>query len=183
MKIFPRYYARRLYRTTSLEEILETLISWKTLVLRPGSPFLRQIASYFFPTGSSTPRFFKEVLGDEILRVVGREDMESIIDLAIVASYRRFNPRGGTGLVGWLSWTIPYECSKWVYWRGLHPVFGEEYYDVALEEFETYNWTKERIAILCNEAGLCKQSKYYWSGKAIYDNNIKSSAVCRNGKG
>lgn len=164
MKIFPKYYVRRLYIASSLEEIIKTLTPWKMAVLYPGSPFLRQIASYFFPEGSNTPRFFKQILGDEILRVMGAEDLGSVIDLAIVASYRRFNPKG-VDLITWLSWMIPYECSKWVYWRELHSVLLDEKVDVALNEFESRDWREDRIAILCDEVGLCKQSKYYYSGR------------------
>lgn len=126
------------------------------------SPFLRQVASYFFPTGSNTPRFFKQLLGDKILQATGIEDMKAILDLAIVSAYRRFKSKGGTDLITWLSWMIPYECSKWVSWREQGPVLQDEEISLDIEEFESRDIDEERISVLCDEVGLCKQSKYYW---------------------
>ena len=174
MRIFPRFYALRLYRTNQLEDILDILDSWVDEVLYENSPFLRQVASYHLrPTGrSSSPRIFKRILANEILRLTEPEDLKAIVKLAIVVSYRNYKPsKGNVSLVNWLSWRIPYEVSKWVTWREAHPVepFEEAFLPPEIDEFERTFEIERQIVILSKDLGLEKQIKYYYLQKVKED--------------
>ena len=144
---------------------------WADEVIYPGSPLLRQIAAYRLKKigGAKAPRFFKQLLGDEILRVMGKADLKASLLLGVVVAYRRFEPEKGTmTLINWLSWVAPYEASKHIYWRQFHPVepFDEEYIPAGLEEFESLNVIDHRIGILADDLGLDRQKKLYYSLKA-----------------
>ena len=170
MKIFKRFYVRRLYRTNKLEEILDILDLWIEEVLYENSPFLRQVASYHLrPLGSSSaPRFFKRILAGEILRLNEEEDLRSSVLLSIIISFRKYNPaKGNVSLVTWLSWNIPYELSKLVTWRIVHPVgpFEEYFFSPEIKEFEEVCGIERQIDILSIDLGLERQSKYYYLQK------------------
>lgn len=170
MRIFKRYYARRLYRTNKLSDILDILEDWPGGVLYEGSPFLRQVASYYlnFYGGSYAPRFFKTIIADEILRLNEKEDLIGYLKLAIILSYRNYKPsKGNVSLVTWLSWRIPYELSKLVTWKVTHPIgpFDESFIPAEIERFEETFETERQVAILSEDLGLEKQSKYYYLQK------------------
>lgn len=171
MRIFRRFYVLRLYRAFKLEDILDILENWVAEVLCEDSPFLRQVASYHLRQHGSSyaPRFFKTVLANEILRLTELEDLKSSLKLAIIISYRNYNPsKGNVSLVDWLSWKIPYEMSKLVTWRVAHTVepFEEAFLPVEIERFERTSETERQIAILSEDLGLDKQTKYYYLRKA-----------------
>lgn len=170
MKIFSRYYVLRLYRTNKLVEILEILEPWISEVLYKNSPFLRQVASYHLRVfGSSySPRFFKNIIANEILRLTEQEDLYSIIRLAIIICYRNYDPsKGNVSLVTWLAWRIPYEVSKLVTWRVTHLIspFIEEFLPTEIEEFERTFELERQIGIISKDLELDKRSKHYYLRK------------------
>jgi hypothetical protein len=145
---------------------------WAEEVIYLGSPLLRQIASYSLRRlgGALAPRLFKQLLGDEMLRVMGKPDFKASLLLGVVVAYRRFEPeKGNMTLINWLSWVAPYETSKHVYWRELHPIepFEEAYFLPELEEFEASSVIDRKIDILAEDLGLDKQRKLYYSLKAL----------------
>ena len=170
MKIFPKAYARQLYHATHLAEIIAILDPWIDEVVYPKSPFLRQIASYFLrPFGrSSAPRFFKNLVGDEILRLNDFEDLRSSIHLAIIKSYRDYKPYlSDQSLVTWMSWKIPYEVSKLVTWQVTHPIgpFEESFFPPEILDFENTFEFERQVDIISKDLKLEKQSKYYYLQK------------------
>lgn len=170
MKVFRRHYVLSLYRTNKLEEILDILEPWISEVLHSDSPFLRQVASYHLrPLGSSSaPRFFKSILAGEIIRLNETEDLKAALRLSIIISYRDYNPsKGNVSLVTWLAWRIPYELSKLVTWRVVHPItpFEESFLPSEIEEFERTFEVKRQIGILSKDLDLDKQSKHYYLKK------------------
>jgi hypothetical protein len=171
MKIFRKFYVRRLYRVYKLEDILEVLKPWVKEVLYENSPFLRQVASYRLRDqgGSSCPRIFKTILGNEIFRLMEIEDLEASLRVAIVVSYREYNPaKGNVSLVNWLSWRIPYELSKLVTWKVTHPIgpFDEAFSPAEIDIFERTFELERQIVILSKDLQIDKQAKYYYLKKA-----------------
>lgn len=179
MKIFSKFYARRLYRSYKLEEILTILDPWIDEVLYFGSPFLRQIASYHLRLlgGSSSPRFFKTVLGNEILRLTGLKDLKAFTFLSIIEAFRIYNPsKGNVNLVTWLAWRVPYELSKLVTWKVTHPIgpFEEAFLPPDIEDFERTFTIERQVDILSKDLKLEKQTKYYYLEKV----KEKNAAYC-----
>jgi hypothetical protein len=170
MKIFSKFYVRRLYRTRTLNEVLSVLDSWIDEVLYRDSPFLQQIASHFLRKyGSSyAPRFFKRVLGNEILRLNHYDDLRSCVILAIIESYRDYNPaKGNITLVNWLSWRIPYEVHKLVTLtetKIIVPV-DIEFKDPMIERMEDSDYINHQIDIVCSDLCLGKQVRYSYKQK------------------
>lgn len=167
MKIFPRFYVRRLYRVYKLSDVLRVLDPWIDDVLYPESPFLRQVASYLLRRqgGSRAPRFFKTVLAGEIWRLNEYEDLRASVQLAIVEAHRKYNPsKGKVDLVNWLSWNVPYEISKFIVWRIVAPIgpFSEAYTPSEIPLFEGISATERKIGILSEDLGLDRQTKYYY---------------------
>ena len=164
VKIFKKFYARRLYRACGLESILDILDPWVDDVLFEVSPFLRQVASYHLrPFGSSSaPRFFKTVIAHEILRLNEPEDLRAAVKLAVIICYRGYRPsKGNVDLVTWLSWRIPYELSKLVAWRKAHPIepFEECFLPLEIEQFDRTLEVERQIGILSEDLGLGSQTK------------------------
>jgi hypothetical protein len=179
MKIFPRKFVRQLYRTNNLEEILSILSPWITLVAKPQSPFMRQVASYLLRKqgGSYAPRFFKEIVASEIIRLTESEDLTSILNLSIIESFAEFRPGKGTDLVNWLSWKIPYHCSKLVTYRAIHSIEPCERSAIPknLTEFEGIEATKRKVAIICSDLGLKRQNRYYYLKELRNESDAKDS--------
>ena len=173
MRIFPRYYARRLYRVSKLDNLIELLQPWIDEVLYYDSPFLRQVASYLLRRhgGSYAPRIFKRVISGEILRLNTLEDLRGVVNLAIVEAFRKHDPHGGTDLPNWLSWYVPYEVSKLVTWRVFKPLepFSEAVFSIELAEFENFDSSVSEIAIISSDLGLDRQKKYYYLNKMEKD--------------
>jgi hypothetical protein len=170
VKIFEKFYVRRLYRAKTLNEILNILDPWINEVLYINSPFLRQVASYHLRKfGSSyAPKIFKNTIGNEILRLNDFEDLRSCIILSIIESYRAYNSmKGNVNLINWLSWKIPYEVSKLVTWRVTHNIypFNEEFNDPLINTFEDQNRIEYQINLLCSDLNLDSQTKYYYLRK------------------
>jgi len=170
MKIFSRYYTRRLYWSFCLLDILDALTPWVKEILYEGSPFLRQVATYYLrPFGSSyAPRFFKTIIAGEILRLNEMEDLHASLFLSIIEAHSRYDPdKGNTDLVNWLSWTIPYEFSKLVTWRVTHPItpFEEAVEDPQRVEFESVFEKERQVVIMVDDLGLSRQLKYYYLNK------------------
>jgi hypothetical protein len=175
LRIFHKAYARQLYHASHLAEVIAILDPWIDEILYPGSPFLRQVASYFLrPYGrSSSPRFFKNLVGSEILRLNELEDLKSSINLAIVISYRDYKPYySDQSRVTWMSWRIPYEVSKLVTWRVVHPIepCEECFLPLEIEEFNRVFEIKRQIGIISKDLCLEKQYKYYYLQK-VKDKN------------
>jgi hypothetical protein len=159
LKIFRKYYVRYLYTLNKLDDIIELLIPWIDEVLYKDSPFLLEVASYRLRKYgcSYAPKIFKTVIANEILRLNELEDLRSMVLLAIVISYRRYNPaKGKVDLTNWLSWTIPYELSKLVTWKITHPIEPAEveYIHPEMEEFEKNIEIENQISILCKELNI-----------------------------
>lgn len=172
MKIFPKRYFLKLYYSKDLNEILSILDSWIDLVTKPNSPFLRQIASYHLRLyGSSyAPRIFKRVIADEMLRLNEKEDIRATINLAIIESYREFDPKKGTDLITWLSWRIPFHCSEWLTYQVTHPIepFDESVLSPEIIKFEELLHSGEKVAIISQDLELSRFTKhYYLKGKNI----------------
>jgi len=170
VKIFRRYYVLSLYRTNKLEEILDILEPWINEVLCIDSPFLRQVASYHLRPfeNSASPKFFKNILANEIVRLNEIEDLKAAIRLSIVISYRDYNPsKGNVSLVNWLAWRIPYELSKLVTWRVVHSIspFSEDFLPSEVEDFERTFEVERQIGILSKDLELNKQSMHYYLRK------------------
>ena len=171
MKIFPKFYTRRLYRVNKLEDILKILEPWIDKVLYKESPFLRQVASYHLRQfgSSSAPRLFKSIVAGEIYRLNEEEDLKASLRAAIVIAYRKYNPaKGNVSLVNWLSWKIPYEMSKWVTWKVTHPIepFIEDFLPAEIIRFERTLEKERQIGILSEDLNLEKQVKQYYLRKA-----------------
>ncbi len=170
MKIFPKCYARELYHSVHLAEVTAILDPWIDEVLYSKSPFLRQVASYYLRVygSSSAPRFFKNLIGDEILRLNEPEDLKASIHAAIIIAYREFKPYiTDQSMVTWLSWRIPYEVSKLVTWRVIHPIgpFDECFLPPEIDEFERTFEVERQIGIISKDLGLERQSKSFYLQK------------------
>jgi len=170
MKIFPKYYVRRLYRTNKLEEITKILLPWVDETLYQDSPFLLHSASYKLKRmgGVVAPKLFKKIVSDEILRLNELEDLKASLCLAIIESYRSYKPsKGKVDLVNWLSWNIPYQFSKLVTWRITHPIEPFEEASDTPENIllDPFSGNDYKIAIICEDLGLSKQVKYYYLNK------------------
>ena len=160
MKIFPKKYFRELCQSKSLEESLTILQAWIVLVLVPNSPFLRQVSTYHLREfGSSyAPRFFKKIVSQEILRLYESEDLKSLLTLAIIESYREFDPDRGLSRLNFMSWRIPYLFARQIKIRKTHLIepFEEAYYPDDYKIIEETDWGKFHFDIIYKEAKVSR---------------------------
>jgi len=166
VKIFQKYYVRRLYRATSLDDITKILLPWAKDVARPDSPFMLQVSGHLLKSvgGVLAPHILKRLMAHEICRVMFRKDLEASIMLSLIETYRRHDMTKGVDIVNWLSWITPYECSKLVYWRDIHPSDWQDTPELDIESTIDSS-VSVRIQLLCDILGLSKQLRYYYRRK------------------
>jgi hypothetical protein len=152
VRIFPKYYARRIYFARNLEKIIEELNPWIDEVISGPTPFLQRVSGYILKNQGHgcAPDIYKKVVSTEIIRLTGHKDLKAIVFLAIVESYRKYDPsKGRCDIVTWLAWQIPYIVSKWVTWKVTHPIEPViESVDPAEPEFNTLD---RHIGIISKE--------------------------------
>jgi len=151
-----------LYNSVSLTEVIGILIPWLDEVIYPGSPLLRQIASYHLRRlgGSLCPRSIKGFVGDSLLKGYGEKDIKATLQLAIAEAYIEYDwGISTTKLSNWLSWRIPYIASKY-----LRPHFGEIIvdgsYEIDLPDMERFI-----VESTCDFLSLERQKKKYYIDK------------------
>ena len=138
LRIFPKYYYRRLYGVSDLEEIVEILLPWTSWVLKMDHRFLMRVAG--FGLGDlSKPAWQKRIWVKELLRVNDFEDLQQSLLEAIVVTYHKFDlDKAHATVREWLAWRLAPEFAKLVSPLERKPVepFDLYYEDPLLAEFE-----------------------------------------------
>lgn len=166
MKIFHWKYVRPLQEASSLLEIVAILSPWIDEVVYPGSPFLRQVVSFSLQKfgGSTAPRSLKEYMAEILLSLNSKEDIRSAIFLSIVEAYRVYEYNRGTDLVSFLSWRVPYYCSKYLL---IFPTAGNIEREVVdtISSFEELTLQEALFEASLSSFSIAKQKKRYYSAK------------------
>lgn len=162
MKIFHRRFARLIYISENLEELLINLRPWINIVNRPDSPFMLQVASYFLRKqgSSAAPKFFKQIVASEIFRIIGKEDIECTILLAIIDAHKHFLYGKGTDIVNWLSWRVPYITSKYV--RCIEVNSIEPFEEAYEEDYSRLDYKNRQLDIIARELRMSGSHKEYY---------------------
>jgi hypothetical protein len=148
MKIFPKRFVRQLHHAKSLDDVIKILVPWTDKVVYDGSVVLKRVAYYVYSRrGITSPtKFLLTVMAEEIYRVTGLEDLKQILLLSVTICYRKYNPlRGNCDLINYLSWMVPYEASKLISWKAIHPIGPES---LLIEPIEPEFFSIEDESIL-----------------------------------
>jgi hypothetical protein len=128
------------------------------------SPVVKQVASRLLRHvgGGTVPRVIRDLLASEIIRVYGLEDFKAALLLGCAEACMKFIPGKGSDIPNWLSWNVPNETAKWVYWRELHSLDTDVLTympDLNLNSYE------DQIGIIATELNLSRQLRSYYVSK------------------
>jgi hypothetical protein len=168
LRIFPWRYVSLLRKSLSLLEVVIILSPWIDDVVYPGSPFLRQIASFTLRRfgGSSAPRVLKELIGGYILQLNSPEDIRAAVLLSIVEAYRAWDRSVGTDLASFLAWRVPLYCSRHLLLFPTAANIQREEED-PLSLFEGVSTTRRLFEEAARACSVAKQKKRYYSDKML----------------
>jgi hypothetical protein len=150
LKLFPYRYATRLNHSENDPiRVAKALLQWAEAITYPDSPIFPVIVSHLLTTNdySSCPYIIRRILARELFKVNSREDLVAALVAGGWAAYKRWDPKKGKAqsFVTWLSWTIPFETCKFLYWRAIK----ED--DTLLQEENTVESRDDIIDLTLNE--------------------------------
>lgn len=162
LRVFSKYYVRRIYRDKTLPQLLSTLDSWVDKSLQTRSKLLLQTTGYIlWPVGGVfAPFSLRDIVIKEILRLNDYEDLRSSLILSIIEAYREFIPDHGTDIVNWLARRVPYLFSKVITWRIFHGI--DENFSYSIDFSIDFRVDDVRVDLISEQLGLSPQLKRYY---------------------